>query len=136
MVEISDIKKAYRFKTRPEWCPSGVPGMDGVEFLIAPNMRALTKKYGELTRPFTRRGKTVIPADRANEINAKTIVGTIVLDWRGITEKGKSLPYSEDRAVDLFMATPAQVDDITEIAIEMSRTQETEDAEADDNAKK
>lgn len=43
-------------------------------------------------------GDTVVSDEQGEQITVDLLVDEVLLDWRGITEHGKQVPYSKDKA--------------------------------------
>jgi len=65
--------------------------------------RSFKKKYARLT--FDAAKKSVsdqLPADVTGKILIEAMIGTILLDWKGLENQGKPLPYSEYNAREIL----------------------------------
>lgn len=110
-------------------------GEDGAALLLAklPNakftarMDALQKPYRALMRSGGR-----IPSDRAREITAKAIAETVLLGWRGLTQDGDEIAYSQEKAYELL--SDPRYSALADLTVEMARDHATfspDDVEAD-----
>jgi len=77
----------------------------GVRFKIARmNNPKHREKQHKLSRPHLRKLRKMDTA-LAERIAREAMVGTVLLDWENIEdEKGKSIPYSEKKALELLTA--------------------------------
>jgi hypothetical protein len=65
--------------------------------------RSFKKKYARLT--FDAAKKSVsdqLPANVTGKILIEAMIGTILLDWKGLENQGKPLPYSEYNAREIL----------------------------------
>lgn len=60
--------------------------------------------------------KDTLPEGKALEIMADIMSKTILLDWEGLSEGGKEIKYSQQKAKEIMMQYPQFMDAVTEIA--------------------
>lgn len=75
---------------------------DGAEIKIRHTQNVKTKdKFRRLERQYRQqngiRANKELAPEVVEELMRKAFVGTVVLDWKGITEKGKEIPYSDEK---------------------------------------
>ena len=135
---MADIKKLYGTDQTKEtdgvWKDMG----DGLRMRIArignPNYN---KRFQALSKPHRRalqRGS--LSDDVAEKLLVQCLAETIVLDWEGVEEKGKVIPYSQENAIRILTEYPELRKYVNDIANEMEGYKAEEDEEAIDNLKK
>lgn len=76
---------------------------DGAEFLIAYAHRpAFYRAHDRMSRKYPEHKLKADPALRLRS-GAELLAECILLDWRGVNENGKPIPYSKETAVKLLM---------------------------------
>ena len=77
---------------------------DGAEFLIARfGNPTFTNYLEQLKRPYERQiANGTFPNSKLINIGAKALAKYILLDWKGLTENGEPLQYSEQKAYELL----------------------------------
>ena len=135
---MGDIKKL--FGTDPEKEKDGVwqPVGDGMEIKVAKlNNPTYNKRFEFLTKPYRRAlRKGTLSNDVAESLMIQCLAETILLDWKGLEEKGKVVKYSVENAIKLLTDYPEFRGTINDIANELAIFQEIEDEEAAENLKK
>lgn len=57
------------------------------------------------------------PLDQANQLMIEAVAETVVMGWKGITDKkGKKIPFTPENAVKLFTELPDLFNDVREAA--------------------
>lgn len=132
-----DIAKLH-FKTDAEWRKADFAWADGAEFLIAPaGNDAFRKKLEQLERPYKKRIlRGTLDQEKRDEIFLTAFAGTVLLDWRGLTDNGQPYPFSEKNAVALMTAAKPLLNEIGSMSLEQAQEAEEISASADDNIKK
>jgi hypothetical protein len=127
-----DIRKRFgtsrELETDGVWVDLG----DGSKIKVA---RIGNSRYNEvfqkLIAPFRRQVRMGnIPNEVADEILVKAMARTVLLDWEGIAEDGKAVPFSVENAYRLMKEYPDFRNVVSEVAQEMETFKEidTEDA--------
>jgi len=107
-IDIAKIKSSYGVDLTKEldgvWHKSSF--IDGLEFKVAregnPNHSKLIRKLYKPYRKQVQAGKD-LPDSVTDEISAKLIVETLLIDWKGMPSvDGGEVPYSKDEAYSLL----------------------------------
>lgn len=107
-------------------------GPEGSEYLVArQGNKAFTKLMGEVAKPH-RKLIEMGKADDAllTEITAEVVSRTILLDWRGVADDGKAVPYSHAEAKKRLIDYPDFADMISGFSKTMAAYQDEEKAAA------
>lgn len=91
--------------------------------------RKFQEMFRKLTAPY---GKRVdrIPAEEQERIYLECVAKTIVLDWGGIMDGDREIPYSHENVVDVFKRYPDFHSEVLELSKELA-TFQTEDMQED-----
>ena len=95
-----DFKKTFATNKSKEEQGVWVKGPEGSEYLIArQGNKAFNKLMAELAKPH----RKLIEIGKADEdlitdLTAEVVSRTILLDWKGVTDDGKPVPYSHAEA--------------------------------------
>lgn len=112
-MDIRSFKTDAAKETEGVWQPLG----DGVELLIARmNNPACKRAFRRHAGRFKGMALELLPAEKQDEIYARVMAETVLLDWREtvdgdvrphtITEDGKAVTYSADEAFRVLTAYP------------------------------
>lgn len=95
------------------------------------------KRFQALSKPHRRAiRRGTLSDDVAEKLMIKCLAETIVLDWEGVEDEGKEIPYSTEAVIELLTKYPELRNYINDIANELEGFQAQEDEEAVDNLKK
>ncbi|WP_303763824.1 hypothetical protein [Sphingobium yanoikuyae] len=87
-----------------EWI-GDIPDMEGIEFKVrSTNYKPFRVATAGLAR---RSGKRLNTDDGLNDFNiatGKPLAEHILIDWKGLTENGKPLPFSKEKAIAILTA--------------------------------
>lgn len=72
--------------------------IDGAEFLIASNNNPNHKRKLNRERKKRNAHRLSKDLDAMTDLAIEAAIGTILLDWRGVTNQGEPFPYSEENA--------------------------------------
>lgn len=130
-----DIKKQYGTSEKLEnegvWVPMG----DGCQVKIA---RAGNKENRELIKRLVAPHKVALrnnrlPEDTLDTLTIEAMATTILLDWKGMEEDGKPVPYTKENAVRLLTDYKDFRDQVSASSTEMALFQAEEAAAATKN---
>lgn len=130
-----DIRKTFATNKVKEEQGVWVKGPEGAEFLIArQGNKAFARLAGDLTKPH-RKLIEMGKADDAliHDIAAEVTSRTVLLDWRGVKEDGKVLPYSPEAAKRLLIEVPDFADLIAGYSRSIALFQDEEKKAAEGN---
>jgi len=73
-------------------------GQPAVEFKVAAaRNKAFLEKAAQLRKPFKLRdGSTKVPEAKVVPLFWKAMVGTVLMDWRGVLNEGQPVPFTEE----------------------------------------
>ena len=135
---MADVKKLFGTDATKE--------KEGVWYDIAEGLRMRIARIGNpnyqkrfqiLSKPYRRSiRRGTLSDDVAEKLLVQCMSETIVLDWEGVEDEGKEIPYSKDAAVDLLTKYPELRGYINDIANELEGFQEEFVEEGDENLKK
>jgi len=135
---MADVKKLFGTDTKKE--------QDGVWYDIAEGLRMriarignpnYQKRFQALSKPYRRAIRRGTLSDEiAEKLLIQCMSETIVLDWEGLEDEGKLVPYSKDAVVAILTKYPELRGYINDIANELEGFQEDLTEEADENLKK
>lgn len=114
MPDTFDLSKNMKIDSAKEEGGVWIAYKGGSQLLIA---RHGNKKheaaYERMLKPYQRgrRGGT-IPEDVLENVGIRCLARYILLDWKGIADEGKELPYSPEAAERLFRKYPLLMDDV------------------------
>jgi len=135
---MGDVKKLFGTDSKKE--QEGVVHEmgDGLKIKIArignPNYQ---KRFQVLSKPHRRALRRGTLSDEvAEKLLVKCLAETIVLDWEGLEEQGKPIPYSTENAIRILTDYPELRNYVNDIANELEGYQAEEDEEATENLKK
>lgn len=95
------------------------------------------KKIQRLTRPFMHKiTKGQLDPTKQDDIARKAFVGTVLLDWKNLTENGKPLKFSNDNALRLLKDFPIFYEDLQAKAENLMEDDEIQNNEEELNLKK
>lgn len=131
-----DLSKEYNTDEKKElegvWEPVG----GDAELLIAAwNNPAFDKLFSNQPRQVRRRidrGKMSDEEDR--KIMIQIVVDTILLDWKNLTDGGKTVKYTRDNAVSMMTKYPKFYREIVVLANDESRYQHDDEEENEKNS--
>lgn len=134
-MDITKFRTDEEKERKGVWIPIG----DGAELLIArwgnPEMVKTSERLMEPPEIKQAYRHGALSEEKALEINIETMAESILLDWRGLEEKGKSIQYSKAKAIELL-----RIKDFCGLVTAISKTQENfraqVHAEGVDNLKK
>lgn len=130
-----DFKKVFATNKTKEVEGVWQPGPGGSSYLIArAGNKAFTKLMGELAKPHRKlieMGKA--DDDLLTDITAEAVSRTILLDWRGVTDDGKAVPYSQAECKRRLVEFPDFADMIAGLSKNMAAYQDEEKAAASGN---
>lgn len=96
--DINDFRLDKDAKQSGVWVPLG----GGAEFKLASfDNPSFTEAFRKATKPYNDLGKKIPEADQI-VIMARCMSQFIVLDWKGVYDGDKELPYSSDNAFRLL----------------------------------
>ena len=118
------------------WVPLDTTTEIKVARFLNTNHRKYINKAMEPYRKLNRAGK--VPEDVSEKIEIEAIAKTILLDWSGLTEKGKEVKYSTEEAVRILSNKKYSwfLDFVRETANDMELYNEEVVAEGEENIKK
>lgn len=135
---MADIKKLFGTDAKKE--------QEGVWYDIADDLKMKIARIGNpnyqkrlqiLSKPYRRAMRRGTLSDEvAEKLLIQCMAETIVLDWEGVEENGKEIPYSKEAAIDILTKYPELKSYIYDIANELEGFQEEENEEAEENLKK
>ena len=135
---MADVKKLFGTDSKKETEGVWYDIEDDLRIKIArignPNYQ---KRFQALSKPHRRairRGS--LPDKVAEKLLVQCMAETIVLDWEGMIDEGKEIPYSTEAVIELLTKYPELRIYLNDIANELEGFQEEEDEEADENLKK
>lgn len=130
-----DIKKAYGTSEKLEQEGVWVPLGDGAKVKVAragnKENRAEIKRLIAPHKVALRNDK--LPDDVLETLTIKAMAGTILLDWDGIKEDGKAVPYSRENAIRLLTEYKDFRDQVAVLSNEITLYQAEAEAEAAKN---
>lgn len=132
---MGDLKKMFGTDKTAEvegvWQDIG----DGVELLIARiGNPEYQKEFQRISKPHRRAIRRGHLSDSvAEKLLIKAMAKCILLDWKGLQEDGKDLPYSYDNAVRILTEYRDLRDYVSDIANEIETFKLEEDEEAEKN---
>ena len=80
--------------------------MDGAQFLIAPNNNPAHKRRLDKVRRRYSPAKLAKSMELMEEVAIEAAIGTILLDFRGVTSNGQPLEFNESTARELLKIEP------------------------------
>lgn len=84
---------------------------------------AYKETFRRLAKPYQRQIRTGTLSDEvAERILAQSLAESVLLDWEGLEENGKPLPYSKKAALDLL--TNPQLKDFRDLVAELANESE------------
>lgn len=93
---------------------------NGAKFLIrrfgganAEVKKAMVKYYKPVAKLVE---KNLLDAEKEKQILTKAFIKSCILDWEGVEMDGVEVPYSFEKAMELFTALPELLDTLTEYA--------------------
>lgn len=93
----------------------------GIAFRIAPGTNAVaTTKLRALAGDDLRANRTIAPA-----VIIETMIGTVLLDWRGFTNEGKPFPFSPENARLVLTQSQEICDFVSDKAMELDAQTQT-----------
>lgn len=125
MSEKEKVNLWDEYETNPDaevngvWITDFRPGID-IKLAKLGN-KEHTKFVENLRKPYAKliRCGGTIPEEKADEIGIKSLAKTILLDWKGVTDKeGNDLPYSVENAEMLLTKMPLVKERITVLAFD------------------
>ena len=135
-----EFNKLYKGSTEKELEGVWVDFAEGVELRIARSGNPkFQEKLEQLLKPHRRKFRRGnIPLDLVRSLTQQAAIGTILVNWRGFTEKdenGKELPvnFSEDKALEYFKKSTDFVNDVLDFADDMELFREDDQEESGKN---
>lgn len=130
-----DFKRTFGTNKTKEEQGVWQPGPEGSSYLLARSgNKAFNKLMGELVKPHRKlieMGKA--DDDLLTNITAEAVSRTILLDWKGVTDEGKPVPYSQAEAKRRLIEFPDFADMIAGLSKNMAAYQDEEKAAASGN---
>ena len=77
-----------------------------------------------------------VPDETMDKLATEAMAEHLLIGWEGVTENGKAVPYSKEKATEYLTKYPKFADLISEFAFDQASFQEEGDAEGIENAKK
>ena len=101
-----DFAKVYATQVDRKWV--SLDRLPGTQFLIAPLSNLdQRRKLQRLTKPYMARiQKSNLDPAKQDDLYRQSLVSTVLLDWKGLTENGKPLKFDEDNANRLLKDFP------------------------------
>jgi hypothetical protein len=135
---MTDVKKLFGTDAKKEQEGVWHDLAEGLRVKIArignPNYQ---KRFQAITKPYQRAlRKNTLANEVAEKLHIQCLSETIVLDWEGVEDGGKEIPYSKDAAIALLTKYPELRSYINDIANELEGFQEELVEEGDENLKK
>ena len=135
---MGDVRKLFGVDTKKEQEGVVHDMGEGLKMRIArignPNYQ---KKFQTLSRPHRRALKRgTLADDVAEQLLVQCLAETIVLDWEGLEEGGKEIPYSLENAIRILTDYPELRSYVNDIANELEGYQAEEEEEDTENLKK
>ncbi len=130
-----DFKKTFATNRTKEEEGVWFKGPEGSEYLVA---RQGNKSFNKLMAEVAKPHRKLIEMGKADEelvteITAEVVSRTILLDWRGVTDDGKAVPYSHAEAKKRLIDYPDFADMIAGFSKSMAAYQDQERAAASGN---
>lgn len=127
-----DLKKVFGTNKKKELEGVWVDGPDGAKFLIA---RAGNANFSKLAAELMKPHRKLIQMGKADdkvltEIAAEITSRTVLLDWKGVLDDGKVVPYSQEAAKSRLIEYTDFADMVSGFAQQISLFQD-EDREAE-----
>ena len=131
-----DFSKVYATQVDRKWV--SLDRLPGTQFLIAPLSNLdQRRKLQRLTKPYMARiQKANLDPAKQDDLYGQSLVGTVLLDWKNLTENGKVLKFDEDNANRLLKDFPVFYDDLISSAEGLQDDLALADQEAEENLKK
>ena len=135
---MADIKKLFGTDAKKEQEGVWYDIAEGLRMKIArignPNYQ---KRFQAISKPYRRSiRRGTLSDDIAEKLLVQCLSETIVLDWTGVEDEGKEIPYSVEASIALLTKYPELRGYINDIANELEGFQEDFVEEADENLKK
>jgi hypothetical protein len=130
-----DFKKTFATNRTKELEGVWFPGPDGSSYLVA---RQGNKNFNKLMAEVAKPHRKLIEMGKADdelltEITAEVVSRTILLDWKGVTDDGKPVAYSNEEAKRRLIDYPDFADMIAALSKGMAAYQDQEKAAAAGN---
>lgn len=126
-----DIFSTFAVNTQAEAEGTWIEAADGASFRVARKgnsaYRKLLSKLYKQHRALLE-GKSDAAETKSDEILATVISKTILVDWKGVTAKGKPLPYSQETAYEMLLAHKEFREYIDGLASELEHFKAANDA--------
>jgi hypothetical protein len=108
---------------------------DGVSVKVARiGSTEYQKEFQRISKPHKRAiRRGVLNDDVAEKLLIKVMAKTVLLDWKGLEEDGKEIPYSEENAVRILTDYRDLRDYVSDIANDMEAFKKEDDEEAEKN---
>ena len=131
-----DFSKVYTTQVDRKWV--ALDRLPGTEFLVAPLSNLdQRRKLQRLTKPYMNRiQKANLDPAKQDDLYRQSLVGTVLLDWKNLTENGKPLKWDEANANRLLKDFPIFYDDLITVAENLQEDLASADMEAEENLKK
>lgn len=112
---------------------------EGAWVPIAPDVSIKVKRAGQsnkgfmfesarLTKPYQRQiAAGTIDFDKLREINITCYAKHIVVDWKGVRENGKEVPFSQEKFIEFSNLCPDFFAEVMTAATEIQNFQDAED---------
>lgn len=131
-----DVKQLFGTNKKKEEDGVWVKAGDGAEFLIArANNPTAVKLSIDLMRPYRHLQRlNKVPKDVQEEVGLEVLSRAILLNWRGIKEDGKDVPFTPEEAKRMFKAYPDFADFVAGYAQEHTVFQDENEKERQGNS--
>jgi len=128
-----DIRKLFGSNKAKESDGAWVPIGGGIEIKVKRAGQANKEFAAEqmkMLKPFSKQiAMNTIDMDVLRQINAKLFAKHIIVDWRGVSEGGKSVKFSKEKFLEYANEMPDFFSDVFAAATELQNFQDTEDAD-------
>lgn len=128
-----DIRKLFGVNKAKESEGAWVPIGGGIEVKVKRAGQANKEFAAEqmkMLKPFSKQiAMNTMDMDILRQINAKLFAKHVIVDWRGISENGETVPFSKEKFIEYATEMPDFFSDIFTAATELQNFQDAEDAE-------
>ena len=128
-----DIRKLFGVNKAKEaegsWCPIG----GGIEVKVKRAGQANKEFAAEqmkMLKPFSKQiAMNTMDMDILRQINAKLFAKHVIVDWRGVSIDGETIPFTKEKFIEFANEMPDFFSDVFAAATELQNFQDAEDAD-------
>lgn len=128
-----DIRKLFGSNKTKESEGAWVPIGGGIEVKVRRAGQANKEFAAEqmkMLKPFSKQiAMNTMDMDVLRQINAKLFAKHIIVDWKGVSEAGKTVKFSKEKFLEYANEMPDFFADVFAAATELQNFQDDEDAE-------